>query len=97
MPCDMEGVELAEVAVPLPMDIAVGASCPSPLVMSIAAWQALLVVQPEQAEHAHLLMLQFYRISGMSRHHRTAFHLPSLCYYAVHQSHVPFLLAIQGS
>ena len=26
MPCDMEGVELAEVAVPLPMDIAVGAS-----------------------------------------------------------------------
>lgn len=32
MPCDMEGVELAEVAVPLPMDIAVGASCQTPLV-----------------------------------------------------------------
>ena len=33
MPCDMEGVELAEVAVPLPMDIAVGGSCSTPLVM----------------------------------------------------------------
>ena len=39
MPCDMEGVELAEVAVPLPMDIAVGASCPVSVALWIPAWQ----------------------------------------------------------
>ena len=47
MPCDMEGVELAEVAVPLPMDIAVGASCQNSWLCGY--WHGkLFVVQPEQ-------------------------------------------------